>query len=209
MKEIWKDIKITQKGIFYDFTGRYQVSNFGNVVSIIRNKEKPKKMKTYIHYKTGYEYIHLVNTEGRSINFQVHRLVATMFVPNKNPSILIQVNHKDLNPLNNNADNLEWCTAWYNAQLSNKSEKTKKLYTKGGEIYNRLVNMQKEAGGKGVEKIKVKVNQYSLDGKFIKTYESYVEAARSVGLKYDTSIRRCCKGEIHTARGYKWERALK
>lgn len=41
-------------------------------------------------------------------HFAIHRLVALAFIPN--PSNLPDINHKDGNPSNNNASNLEWVT---------------------------------------------------------------------------------------------------
>lgn len=53
--------------------------------------------------KCGYSQTHL---NGRSTN--VHREIATLFVENRDSKPC--VNHKDGNKLNNNAENLEWCT---------------------------------------------------------------------------------------------------
>lgn len=52
--------------------------------------------------------------KGKQRHAYVHRLIAEAFIPN--PDGLPQVNHKDGNPENNRAENLEWCTAQYNIQ---------------------------------------------------------------------------------------------
>jgi hypothetical protein len=54
----------------------------------------------------------------------VHRLVAKAFIPN--PLNLEMVNHKDENPLNNNVDNLEWCTRSYNNSYGHATDSYRK-----------------------------------------------------------------------------------
>ena len=63
----------------------------------------------------GYLFVVLYKNSKRK-HFLIHRLVADAFIPN--PENLPQVNHKDENPLNNNVENLEWCTCEYNIQYS-------------------------------------------------------------------------------------------
>lgn len=46
----------------------------------------------------------------------VHRLVAQSFIHREDN--MKEVNHKDGNKLNNNVENLEWCTASYNMKHS-------------------------------------------------------------------------------------------
>lgn len=48
------------------------------------------------------------------------------------------------------------------------------------------------------------VEQYDLDGNFIKVFESAREAARVVGLK-GTQISYCCLGRFKTSGGYMWK----
>ena len=50
------------------------------------------------------------------------------------------------------------------------------------------------------------VNQYSLDGKYITTYNSTVDASEKIGICH-TTIGKCCnhKGRSKTAGGYLWE----
>jgi len=84
----------------------YLVSNFGNIYSYYSNKViKPQK-------NNHYYYITACNGSSRK-NIVIHRAVAMTFIPN--PLNLPQVNHKDGNKLNNNLNNLEWCTPSQNS----------------------------------------------------------------------------------------------
>lgn len=103
MAEEWRDIA--------GYEGLYQISNLGNVKSLIRWKgthylptEKSlQKTKT----TTGYWKVELTKDKVKK-SLRVHRLVAIAFIPNNEGKP--HVNHRDGNPLNNNVDNLEWCT---------------------------------------------------------------------------------------------------
>lgn len=111
MPEIIKDIE--------GFVGHYKVSNHGYIMSCDRTidfKGGRKFIKGRI-LKPGlckkYHFVSLsIKKEVKLL--LVHRLVATAF--HSNPDKLPEVNHKDGNKLNNNADNLEWNTRIQNKQ---------------------------------------------------------------------------------------------
>ena len=68
----------------------------------------------------GYKRVGL-SKNGQTQFFFVHRLVAEAFVPNPNNYSI--VNHKDENPSNNCADNLEWCSIEYNSNYGGRNKK--------------------------------------------------------------------------------------
>lgn len=111
--EIWKDIP--------DFEGKYQISNFGRVKSMLRYQvfskggkiEIPEKIRKPI-LNSEYLNITLSISKNNIRMKRIHILVATCFIPN--PENKPQVNHKDGDKLNNHVDNLEWVTSSENLQ---------------------------------------------------------------------------------------------
>ena len=104
MKEIWKDIP--------NYDG-YQASNLGN----IKNKKTGNILKPYEN-TNGYLQVELwKNGKGKKI--VVHKIIANTFLSNINN--LPQINHKDENKLNNNINNLEFCTAKYNSNYGTRN----------------------------------------------------------------------------------------
>ena len=113
--EKWFDI------IFYE--DYYQIDEYGNVRSkdrVVRcgygktRKVKGRVLKPYLNKKNGYLYIDF-NIHGSRVKYTIHKLVATQF-HGINEDIVLEVNHKDCNKLNNHADNLEWVTRSENTQ---------------------------------------------------------------------------------------------
>ena len=117
MKEVWKPIK--------GYEGLYEVSNLGRVKSLPKKRingtnfyiQKERILKPQL--KTNrYLGVGLIKNKIHK-NFLIHRLVAKAFIDN--PYNLPQINHIDCNKLNNNADNLEWCTQKQNLEHAFKN----------------------------------------------------------------------------------------
>ena len=86
-------------------------SRFGHgVAGVLKvyHKLKPA-IRTSKGHKSGYKVVSLKFDDGTRRNVYVHRLMAQTFLPN--PENKREVNHIDGNKLNNNIDNLEWCTS--------------------------------------------------------------------------------------------------
>ena len=96
----------------------YQVSTEGR----IRNNRTGQIRKPAI--RNGYEYFYL-NTCGKHMTKQVHRLVAQAFIPN--PENKPQVDHIDGNSLNNRVENLRWATNRENNNNPVTLERRRKL----------------------------------------------------------------------------------
>lgn len=89
---------------------KYQLFINGEIIALGRvgargYTVKDKKLKPCI--RNGY-LSYSLNLEGKTKYYYLHRLIAQNFIPN--PANLPCVNHKDGDKLNNNIDNLEWCS---------------------------------------------------------------------------------------------------
>ena len=173
------------------YEGLYEVSNFGEIRSIFRYK---KLLKPSANAK-GYLSVELwKNKVGKRL--LVHRLVAKAFIPN--PNEFPQVNHKDENPRNNNAENLEWCTALYNM---NYGEGAKTRHSK----IDYSAELRKEVARCNGKKCSKRVLQYSNVGELLSVYESTVEASVRTGVNR-SHIVECANGKARkTAGGYIWK----
>lgn len=165
-EEIWKDV--------VGYEGLYKVSNKGRLYSI-----KRKRKMNPTTSKNGYKRVKLY-TNGKFKTVFVHRIVATAFLDN--PENYPVVNHLDENKLNNNVENLQWCTQKQNV--------------------NHGTGQQRRT-----EAVKMLVKQYTLDGQYIATYKSAVDLQELYGF-HQSAISRVCRGERKTAYKYIWKYAV-
>ena len=166
MKNEFKDIP--------NFEGMYQIDKNGNVKSLY-NYRKGNILKPRL--KKGYYQIGL-RKNGIRKWYAIHRLIALTFIPN--PNNYKCVNHKDENKLNNNVNNLEWCTSKYNNEYGTRIERVKMKTSKP-------------------------VLQYDLKGNFIREYKSVREATKLNNIKSISNISLCCKGKYKQVKGYVWK----
>ena len=186
-KEIWKPIE--------GYEGLYEVSNYGRIKSLKRKVFVKKKNI----YKTvnerilkpnknthGY-YSLFLSKNGMAKIVTVHSLVANAFI--SNPNNYPQINHKDEDKSNNNAENLEWCTCKYNINYGTHNIRVK----------------EKNKGKKNprAREIKAKkVFQYDINNNLIKVWECGKDCEK-FGFS-NSKISDCCNKKRKTHKGYKW-----
>lgn len=182
MQEQWRNIE--------GYENLYQVSNFGRVKSLDRALKSTHKNSNLFrkgrilkpgYDRKGYSFV-VLSKESKKKVVKVHRLVAKAFI--LNPLNLPFVNHKDENPRNNKAYNLEWCTNKYNLNY-------------GSLPLKRKNNLNQCA---------ISVIMCDINGTEIKTFSSVTEAAKEVsGINAVSAISKCCKCKRNTAYGYVWK----
>lgn len=149
----------------------------------ISNLGNVKSLRTNKILKTnmnncGYKSV-ILSYKGQIQAKRVHRLVAEAFIPN--PNNYPQVNHKDEIKTHNNVENLEWCSPKYNVNYGTGIERCAK---------NRLKP----------------VNQYDLNGNFIKKYDGIIVASKKLNI-HPWLILAVCQGLRKTTHKCIWRYA--
>lgn len=182
--EIWRDV--------VGYEGQYLISSLGRIKGIDRIARRgnfsvrvPGLIKKVSINNRGYYSITLCK-DARYRHFVIHKLVAQAFIPN--PENKEYINHKDGNKLNNNINNLEWCTV---------SENNQHAYDIGLKVGAAL-------GKFGADNPSSKpVLLIARDNKIIE-FAGIHEAARATGLNA-SSICAALRGRAESCGGYKWE----
>jgi hypothetical protein len=145
----------------------YLIFDDGKIYSLTSKKFlKPR-------IQDGYYIVHLyVNNKNKP--YRIHRLVASCFVNNPEPSIRDVVNHKDFNRLNNHFSNLEWTTVRENTMH-----------------YVNSIHYKPTGQSKKVDQIDV------LKNKIIATFENSKDASEQTSISIDV-IRGRCNGSVKT-----------
>ena len=191
MLEIWRTA--IYKGEIYE--GLYKVSNLGRILSLnYRNTGKADLIESF---DNGHGYLQVVlSKNGKTKTCKFHRLVAETFL--ENPENKPCINHKiegdvgkkinmvifnEDGSINKEKTTIEWSTYEENNNYATRNERISKAMTNG--------------------KLSKKVLQYTLDGEFIREWDSMIEIQRQLGYRI-SNISYCCQGKYKQSHGYIW-----
>jgi hypothetical protein len=178
MNEIWKDVP--------GYEGLYEISNFGNVMSLNYRGHGYRKQLTPKCNNAGRLWVELCKN-GERKPWLIHRLVGMVFIPN--PNEYPQINHKDENPKNNVVSNLEWCTREYNIQYYRDRHPERPPF-RPSRNYRVRSN--------------IPVIQLTKDGTVVRRWDNSCQVKKTMGWS-DWSVAECCRGNRKTAYGFIWK----
>lgn len=208
--ETWRDI--------VGYKGYYKISNTGLIKSLDRKYKtrwntycliKGRILSTFIN-KDGYRQV-VLSKEGKQKRFVIHRLVAIAFI--KNECNKPCIDHIDGNRLNNNSENLRWCT---NKENMNNPVSIKRLSESKKGPLNHFYGkphtdshkrkISKALKGRYNNKLSKPVMQLDklTNCIIINTFKSICEAERITGIPMQ-NISSVCKGKGNTAGGFRWK----
>ena len=190
------DIEIWRTPIYDGETYEgFEVSNLGRIKSLNYQNTGKAKLRTPVERKDGYFQVGLRKNK-KTKTCLVHRLVAETFL--ENPENKPYINHKiegdegkkinmvifnEDGTVNKEKSTIEWVTGKENNDYGTRNERAAKAMTNG--------------------KLSKPVLQYTLDGKFIREWESTREIERQLGYSH-FRISDCCLGKLPHYKGFRF-----
>ena len=190
------DIEIWRTAV-YDgeiYEELYKVSNWGRILSLNYNHTGKPGLMNPGKDTNGYSMV-ILWKNGEPKTIKVHRLVAQTFLPN--PENKPCINHKiegdegkTINMVFFNEDGtidkerttIEWATYKENNDYGTRTERAAKARING--------------------KKSKKVLQFTLDGEFVREWESTMECGRNGFCQ--SHVAACCRGERKSHKGFRW-----
>jgi hypothetical protein len=178
--EIWKPV--------VGFEGKYEVSNMGRIKSLSYLRTGKVKLLTILSTKNGYSFTSLTKNNVTR-HYLIHRIVyeafygrIPKFIASTKGDKRMEVNHINEIKSDNRLENLELITCTQNNNHGLHKQRIAKSNSK-------------------------KVYQYTIDGKFVKEWES-TKACIENGFK-QSAVSACCRNsycnrERNDYKGYIW-----
>ena len=169
----------------------YLVSNYGRLKRVKKDNSKNQFKNVHILKgcidKNGYTEFRII-IGGHKTHILVHILVAKSFIPNPNNYPFVLHKKAVLDGGTNSVDNLYWGTQKDNMR-DRKNENKYVVSEKHKKTASKLFSKP--------------IKQYTLEGEFIRTWDSAVKAGLSLNISFD-GIRKCCRGIHKQAGGFMW-----
>jgi hypothetical protein len=179
--EIWKPVP--------NYEGYYEGSTLGQIRSLNYRKTKGRIQTLLLTLdKDGYQKIEL-RKPGANKTAKVGRIIAETWLEKPSDPLKNEINHKNGIRSDNRVVNLEWVTHSENIRHS----------------YNELGRTGSNKGNFGkLSKCAIAVNQYDLEGNFIKEWGSIADIVRYLNISGGSCISQVCKGRARQAHGFIW-----
>lgn len=232
IQEVWLPV-VGFEG-FYEVSNLGRVRSLERIVRRTNGThlQKAKEMKLRFDPQ-GYSRVTLC-TNGVARHFLVHRLVAMAFIPN--PDNKPSIDHLDGCPSNNRVDNLRWVSAKENAENpvtrqrvldarkfgpdhhnfgkpksdEVKAKMSKTIHERGytpEQLRVRSINSKYGRKSRGKEHYRAKkIEQYTLDGTFIRLWDCVKYAADFYGIRH-SGITNNLTGRSNKCHGFIWKYA--
>ena len=202
LKAMLRSICKASKEVFKDvpgYEGLYSISNAGRIYSYRRNRLMVPKQT-----KIGYLRVTLCDGNGGQRTVSIHRLVASVFIPN--PNAKPTVNHINEIKNDNRVENLEWAT--HAEQNTHGTRIARAMAHTNWNERNKKINYKDVAAKHDYQRQEMcnrHLTEVRKDGALIGVFRSQKEASDFSGARV-SDISQCISGIRKTSKGYTFKR---